>query len=44
MHGLSTLLVDGGLKKINYSPKDLAPLMTNLLKRSLAALAEQRHS
>ena len=44
MHGLSTLLVDGGLKKINYSPKDLAPLMTNLLKRSLAALADQRHS
>ena len=41
IHGLSVLLLDGGLKKITYPPEDLAPLITSLLKRLLAALADQ---
>jgi AcrR family transcriptional regulator len=41
IHGLSVLLLDGGLKKIIYPPENLAPLMTTLIKRLFAALADQ---
>jgi AcrR family transcriptional regulator len=41
IHGLSVLLLDGGLKKITYPPENLAPLMTTLIKQLFAALADQ---
>jgi AcrR family transcriptional regulator len=41
IHGLSTLLVDGGLKKLTYPSEALAPLLTNLLKQLFEALANQ---
>jgi AcrR family transcriptional regulator len=40
VHGLSTLLVDGDLKGISIPARQLAPVMTNLMRRMLTALAE----
>ncbi len=39
VHGLATLLVDGGLSKIDLTPENLASMMTHLTGQLFAALA-----
>ena len=42
VHGLSTLLVDGDLKGIPIPTQQLAPTMTQLMRRMMIALAKSQ--